>query len=110
MQLPNHDDIIHAIEHRREVRVRFHSKEDGGVALTRDCAPMDYAASRRAHDQTPRYHFWDFDSDSGKPHVLSLPATQIHSVEVLDSVFDPEAFVTWPTSWAVPRTTWGTVN
>ena len=60
---------------------------------------------------TPRYHFWDFESDSGKPHTLSLRAVQIHSVEVLlDSGFEPETFVTWPTNWAVPRTTWGSKN
>lgn len=110
MKLANHDEIVRAIEGLRRVRVQFHSKEDGGVALTRDCAPMDFAASRSAHDQTPRYHFWDFESDSGKPHTLSLRAAQIHSVEVLDSGFEPETFVTWPTNWAVPRTTWGSKN
>lgn len=110
MQLPNHSDILRAIEDRRLVRVQFYSKEDGGALLVRECAPMDFAPGKKVHDPTPRYHFWDFDSDSGKPHPLLLPAMQIESVEVLDPEFEPETFVAWTTTWAVPRTTWGRAN
>lgn len=38
------------------------------------------------------------ESASGKPHVVSLPAVQIHSIAMLDSVFEAEDFATWPTS------------
>lgn len=113
MKLPNHDDVVQAIFDLREVRVSWRSQEDGGAVLTRRCAPMDYGPSRRAHDQTPRYHFWDFESDSGTNHTLSLLASQITRVEVLDSRFSPSSFVTWDTSrsrWFTTRSSWGAYN
>jgi hypothetical protein len=110
MELPNHDEIIQAIDDRNEVRVEFRSKEDGGAILSRSCAPMDFGPGRRAFDQTPRYHFWDLESDSGVNHTLSLLASQITSVEVLDSSFEPSSFVTWTPNWIVARTTWGDFN
>ncbi|OUE29478.1 hypothetical protein BFL35_14820 [Clavibacter michiganensis] len=110
MQLSNHDEIMAAIENLQEVRVTFRSKEDGGAVLIRRCAPMDYAPGSRALDKTPRYHFWDWESDSPRTHTLSLLASQILAVEVLDSTFDPASFVTWTTNWSIPRSTWGPFN
>lgn len=113
MQLTNHDAVIQAIQDRLEVRVTWPSQEDGGVILRRRCAPMDYGPSRRAREQTSRYHFWDFESDSGSNHTLSLLAAQITSVELLDSTFDPSSFVTWDTArsqWFISRTSWGDKN
>lgn len=110
MELSNHGEIVEAINDLREVRVEFRSKEDGGAILSRICAPMDYGPSGRARDKTPRYHFWDFESDSGSTHTLSLPASQITSVEVLGSSFDPSSFVSWNPNWFVVRTTWGDFN
>lgn len=112
MELSNHDGIIQAIHDLREVRVTWPSQDDGGAVQSRRCAPMDFGPSRRAHDQTPRYHFWDFESDSGASHTLSLLASQITVVEVLDSTFDP-SFVTWDTDrspWFVARASWATSN
>lgn len=111
--LPNHGDFVQAIGDLREVRVSWRSQEDGGAALNRRCAPMDYGPSRRARDQTPRYHFWDFESDSGSNHTLSLLASQITRVEVLNTAFSPSAFVTWDTNrsrWFTARTSWGIYN
>lgn len=110
MKLHNHDDILHAILDLKEVNVTFQSKEDGGATLTRRCAPMDYGPSRRASDKTERYHFWDFDSDSGSSHTLSLLASQITSVEVLESTFEPGSFVNWNPNWFVSRTSWADFN
>ncbi|OUE29490.1 hypothetical protein BFL35_14880 [Clavibacter michiganensis] len=110
MQLPNHDQIVAAIEDLREVRVSFRSKENGGAVLVRRCAPMDYAPSSRALDKAPRYHFWDWESDSPRTHTLSLLASQIVSVQVLDSAFDPVSFVSWSTGWSIPRSSWGGFN
>ncbi|QKS88654.1 hypothetical protein [Curtobacterium flaccumfaciens] len=107
MQLTNHNEFVAAIESHREVEVTFHSKEDGGAVLTRRCAPMDFGPSRRARDKTPRYHFWDWESDGPRTHTLSLLAEQIVSIEVLDSTFDPASFVAWAPNWFVERTTWG---
>lgn len=110
MELQNHDEVIRAIHDLSEVRVEFFSKEDGGAVLSRTCAPMDFGPSRRASDQTPRYHFWDLESDSGVNHTLSLLGSQITRVEVLDSSFDPSSFISWNTNWIVVRTTWGAFN
>ncbi len=113
MKLSNHDEIIQAIQDLREVRVTWPSQDDGGTIQSRRCAPMDFALSRRFRDQVPRYHFWDFESDSGSSHNLSLLAAQITSVEVLASIFNPESFVAWDTQkypWQVARTSWGPFN
>lgn len=110
MQLANHEEIVRAIHDRKEVMVRFRSKEDGGAVLSRRCAPMDFAPGSRAHDKTPRYHFWDFESDSEKTHTLSMLASQIIDVEALESSFDPGVFVTWAPRWTVARTSWGIYN
>lgn len=114
VKLSNHDDVMAAIHDRREVLVTWVSKEDGGTNQTRRCAPMDYGPSRIAADKTPRYFFWDFESDSGQNHTLGLLAGRIVSVEILDSTFNPADFVTWDTTvkspWWVPRTTWGADN
>ncbi len=98
------DQFIAAIRSKRLVRITFFSKEDQGY-LTRLCAPMDYGPSRRAKDQSDRYHLWDYESDEGS-HVLSLLPSQVQSIEVLDEHFDPAEFVTWPTAWFVSRD-WG---
>lgn len=111
--LPNHDEVIEAIHTLHEVQVTWPSAEDAGATITRRCAPMDFAPSRTAHDKTPRYHFWDLESDSGKNHTVPLLASKITSVEVLDSTFDPAEFVTWDlerSPWTIGRTTWGEYN
>ncbi|GAB3067703.1 hypothetical protein [Nocardioides zeae] len=113
MKLANHEDIVQAIHDCREVVVEWRSQDDGGTIQRRRCAPMDYALSRRFHDQAPRYHFFDFESDSGWNHPLSLLSSQIERVEVLESTFDPAMFVTWDTRrspWVLPRSTWGDHN
>ena len=71
---------------------------------------MDYGPWRRAGDTAPRYHFWDFESDSGRNHNISLRDDQIVDVEILDTSFEPAAFVTWKPKWFIPRTTWGAHN
>lgn len=113
MKLSNHDEIVQAIQDLHEALVTWPSQDNGGALQTRRCAPMDFALSRRFRDQIPRYHFWDFESDSGPSHNLSLLASQITRVEVLTSTFDPTTFVNWDTQksrWQVARTSWGAFN
>lgn len=93
------DQFMAAIHSTKKLLVSFHSKEDGGV-LQRTCAPMDYGPSRRAHDQSDRFHFWDFDSDTA-PHVLSLRPEQVLRLETLVENFDPAEFVNWAPQWIV---------
>lgn len=66
---------------------------------------MDYAPSTRAVDKTPRFHFWDYESDV-KRHTLSLLPNQIVKMEFLTTHFEPSEFVTWATNWTVARD-WG---
>jgi len=104
---PMHDAFLGALHSMNRVRLTFFSKEDGSL-LVRTCAPMDFGPSRRARVKSDRYHFWDYDSDSGS-HVLSLLPSQIASIEVLAESFDPVEFVTWSTAtspWFIQRD-WG---
>lgn len=101
------NEFIQAIRGRKMIQLQFYSKEDGHI-LVRNCAPMDYGPSRRAHEKNDRFHLWDFESDQ-KNHVLSLSADQINSITVLGDTFNPDQFVTWDTNksrWFVARD-WG---
>lgn len=98
------DEFVGAIRSKKKVRLTFFSKEDG-KRLTRVCAPMDYGPSKRAHDKSDRFHFWDYESDT-RSHTLSLKRDQIVGIEVLADAFEPSDFVTWKANWIVPRD-WG---
>jgi len=103
----DHSVFIKGLHQRYKVRLSFFSQEDQAT-LTRICAPMDYGPSRRAKDQSDRYHFWDFDSD-GKTHVLSLLAERVIGIELTVERFDPAEFITWDTvksPWFIDRD-WG---
>lgn len=101
----DHAAFISALENREKVELTFFSKEDGHT-LARTCAPMDYGPSRRAHDKSDRYHFWDYDSDEVR-HTLSLLPDPIVSIVSTNQRFDPAEFVTWsPITWFHPRD-WG---
>lgn len=107
MRHGDHEVFIAAIEGRKRVRLTFVSKEDGGRQLVRHCAPMDYGPGRVAKSPDPRYHLWDFDSDSSSgPHTLSLLAPQIVSMVETDQDFDPAEFVSWEPRWHHVRD-WG---
>lgn len=93
-----------AVLNRKMIRLTFYSKQDNS-RLTRLCAPMDYAPSSRASDKTPRFHFWDFESDT-KNHTLSLLQDQIIEMEFTNIEFNPSEFVTWKTNWTIVRD-WG---
>lgn len=90
---PDHEHFIAGINTQQRITLRFYSKEDGGQ-LVRTCAPMDYGPSRRAHDKSDRYHFWDYDSDTAK-HTLSLLPSQIIQMEPMQDRFNPAEFITW---------------
>lgn len=101
------ESFIAAICAKKKVLLTFHSKEDQGT-LVRTCAPMDYGPKRKAHDQSDRFHLWDYDSDK-KMHTLGLLPSQVIKMEVLDKTFDPAEFITWDVKtspWHVPRD-WG---
>jgi hypothetical protein len=104
----DHEVFISGIEDLEKLIVTFVSKEDADLQLTRSCAPMDFGPSRRTTDQSDRYHFWDYDSDSPTgPHTLSLLPAQVVSIAATDEDFDPAEFVTWsPIEWFYPRD-WG---
>lgn len=105
--LPNHDEFVDAIHNRKQVRVSFRSKKDDYAPRSRRCAPTDYGPAKTTNAPESRYHLWDFEGGDGAGHTLILPESQIIKIEVLESTFDPAAFITWPTDWHVPRTTWG---
>jgi hypothetical protein len=98
------EQFIAAIHSKNKLRLTFFSKEDGGD-LIRTCAPMDYGPSRRTRNLDDRFHFWDYDSDTGR-HTLSLLPPQVVSIILLDDLFEPAEFVTWRPEWIVARD-WG---
>ncbi|AKF36206.1 hypothetical protein ACRRQX_001828 [Yersinia enterocolitica] len=98
------ENFISAIHNRQKIRLIFFSKEDNCL-ITRLTAPMDFGPSRRSHNKSERYHFWDYESDQ-KNHVLSLLPESIHSIDILDSIFSPSEFISWKTNWFIERD-WG---
>lgn len=93
--------FIDAISAKQKVRVTF-VKEDG-EEIIRLCAPMDYGHSKKFHDNTSRFHLWDYESESGA-HPLSLLPNQISNMEFLEELFCPSEFVTWEDPrWIMPR-------
>ncbi|MEN4605756.1 hypothetical protein L2D04_00375 [Pantoea agglomerans] len=98
------DKFIDAIHNRSKIQLTFYSKEDDAT-ITRLTAPMDFGPSRRAHDKSDRFHFWDYESDE-KNHVLSLLPEAIESLMVIDQDFQPQEFVSWTPNWFIARD-WG---
>lgn len=101
------EKFIQSIHDKKKIELKFFSKEDS-CPLTRVCAPLDYGSIKKAKDKTPRFHFWDYESDKS-PHPLLLKINQIISMNFLDEGFDPGEFVTWNTKefpWHISRD-WG---
>ncbi len=103
----DHASFINSLHECRIIKLTFYSTEDRQL-IARNCAPMDYGPSRRAKDQSDRYHFWDYDSDS-RNHTLSLLPDNIAQIELTASHFDPAEFVTWPPQWFTSRN-WGSFS
>jgi hypothetical protein len=103
----DHQVFIAAIRNTKKIRLQFFSKEDKRE-LIRTCAPLDFSPSRRAKDQSDRYHCWNYDSDV-KRHTLSLLPIQVISITELNEVFDPTDIVTWTPSWTIARP-WGVLG
>jgi hypothetical protein len=103
----DHEIFISSIHERRHLTVCFTAQD--GEERTRLCIPYDFGPSRKYKDGAKRYHFYDLDSPEGQ-HNLSILPTQIESIEILDTEFDPANFVTWtPTRWILIRD-WGTYS
>lgn len=98
------DKFIDAIHNRSKIQLTFYSKEDDAT-IKRLTAPMDFGPSRRAHNKSDRFHFWDYESDK-KNHVLSLLPEAIESLMVIDQDFQPQEFVSWTPNWFIARD-WG---
>ena len=97
----DHETFIHALHATQKLSVCFFSKKDN-VQRIRTCAPLDFSPSRKAKDQRHRYHFWDYDSDSG-PHMLSLLPEQVISITITELIFNPVDIVTWIPDWTIQR-------
>ncbi|WP_163121756.1 hypothetical protein [Acinetobacter portensis] len=96
-----------AITNKKKVKISFFSKEDNKI-IERLCAPFDIGPSRKYHDQSDRYHFWDYESDK-KNHVLSLVDGQVTNILITNEPFEPSSIITWDISknpWFIKRD-WG---
>ncbi|WP_338542309.1 hypothetical protein [Paenibacillus tundrae] len=103
-----HELFLQAINEKRKIMVTFFSNEDGH-SLKRLCAPFDYGPSNKYKDKSPRYHMYDYTSDSGS-HVLSILPGQLKEILLTDEYFNPLDLVTWNNpKWHVQRD-WGIVS
>lgn len=102
-----HETFIRAIHDKKKIIITFFSNEDGHI-LRRECAPFDYGPSKRYKDKSPRYHMFDYTSDSGS-HVLSILPNQLKSITITDEDFDPSELVSWTPQWHIQRD-WGRVS
>ncbi|RWX54811.1 hypothetical protein [Photobacterium chitinilyticum] len=98
------NNFVDAIQSKKKIRLTYLSKEDG-KKLTKTCAPMDFGPRRLAHNQSDRYHLWDFESDQ-RHHILSLLPERVVDMEFLADEFTPDDFISWPTNWFITRD-WG---
>lgn len=98
-----HPDFLQAINEKLLVTIVFRSKEKG--TIQRNCVPFDFGPSKRAKDQSDRYHFFDLDSPDGN-HTLSILPEQLISLKLTTEVFDPADYVKWTPNWIVARD-WG---
>lgn len=98
-----------AINRKKKLTLRFLSKDKG--ELTRTCAPLDVATSRKAKEKHFKFHFWDYDS-TPNPHILSIKPDRIIELTILEDSFYPEEIVTWDTQkspWFIKRD-WGSLS
>ena len=98
-----YDVFIESIHGLRLVKIQCNSQEKG--MIERICVPFDHGPSRRYKDGLDRFHFYDLDSPDGK-HNLSILPEQLIAIEILETLFDPETYVTWTPNWIVKRD-WG---
>ncbi len=98
--------FLDAIHKKLILVVTLNSKEKG--IITRRCIPFDFGPSRRAKDQSNRYHFYDLDSPDGR-HTLSILPNQLLKLEFTGEQFNPRDYIDWEPQWFVPRD-WGALS
>lgn len=98
-----HNEFIKAIHSKKLINLSYRKKD--GTFTSRKCAPLDFGPHKRYPNKGDLYHIWDFEGSNG-PHVSSLEADQINSLEVLSEEFEPDEFVNWSVDWSIPRN-WG---
>ncbi len=95
--------FLEAIQEKRIVKITFNSKAKG--IIIRKCIPFDFGPSRRSHDKSDKYHFYDLDSPDGN-HNLSVAESQLMKIELTKDIFDPQEYITWEPNWFIKRD-WG---
>tara|TARA_B110000977_G_scaffold194924_1_gene272424 strand:- start:778 stop:1095 length:318 start_codon:yes stop_codon:yes gene_type:complete len=97
-------EFTEAIHNKTKLKITYHADKYGGE-ITRLCAPMDVKSSAVSKDNTPKFHFWDYEGSKGK-HVTSKLSESISSLETTSIPFNPSEFVSWNTNWGISRD-WG---
>jgi len=88
---PEHDIFVKAIRDKKRVKLTFLSNEHGdtGDGLF---GPIFYSTSGGG-DDSGCYYLWNFESPTGN-NFLSLPPSQILSMELTEEPFDLVEFFT----------------
>jgi hypothetical protein len=86
-----HEIFVKAIRDRKRVKLTFFSNEHGDI-VDGLFGPIFYRTSRGEED-SGCYYLWNFESLTGK-NFLSLPPSQILSMELTEEPFDLVEFFT----------------
>lgn len=107
----DHDTFIEAIHSKKMVSVTYYAKKYG-KNRTRLCAPLDFGPSRRQgriiDGGEIKYHFYDYESESGA-HPVPIETKFIINMKITNDEFSPADFINWSlieNPWFVDRN-WG---
>ena len=82
----DHDVFIEASEKKRTIKLTYINKNNC-QNLSKECVPLHYSKGKIEGDGLDSYYIWDFEATKDH-HFLSLPTSQIISMEMSDSTFN----------------------
>ena len=82
----DHEVFIEASVKKRTIKLKYFNKKKC-QNLSKECAPLHYSKGKIEGDDLDSYYIWVFEAMRGC-HFLSLPTSQIISMEILDKTFN----------------------
>ena len=82
----DHEVFIEASKKKRTIKLTYFNKNNC-QNLSKECAPLHYSRGKNDGDGRDSYYIWIFEAMKGC-HFLSLPTSQIISMEMLNRIFD----------------------
>ncbi len=88
----DHNVFIQGIQQKKRLKLTFSGRKNP-QSLVRQCAPLHYSKGQIEGDDLDSYYLWDFEVTKGN-HFLSLSPSQIVAMELAESTFNIEDFIT----------------